>query len=165
MLGLVETHPPTADRYSMSMTNPDAVRHMLRLLTWTATSTHANGEKAAVAATGHGLTRWQLLDLMTGEGTTVPAAARELRQSRQATQRLTEALEQAGLTERVANPGHRSSPIFRATPKATETLNDLDKSVSEWIGYVCSQMTSEEVEEFSRLLSRVREISDGYRSE
>ncbi|MCY1674951.1 helix-turn-helix domain-containing protein [Pseudarthrobacter sp. SL88] len=145
------------------MTNPDAVRHMLRLLTWTAASTHANGEKAAVAATGHGLTRWQLLDLMSGPGTTVPAAARELRQSRQATQRLTDALEQAGLVERAPNPGHRTSPIFRTTARATETLKDLDNSVSGWIDHLCSRMTAEEVDHFIHLLGRVREIADEYR--
>ena len=138
---------------------------MLRQLTWTAGSAHVNGEKAALAATGHGLSRWQLLDLMTGEGMTVPAAARELRQSRQATQRLADALEASGLVERVPNPGHRSSPIFRTTGTAAATLAELDESVSEWIEYLCQRMTSEEVDDFTRLLGRVRQIAEDYRRE
>jgi DNA-binding MarR family transcriptional regulator len=138
---------------------------MLRLLTWTAASTHANGEKAAVAATGHGLTRWQLLDLFSGAGMTVPAAARELRQSRQATQRLAEALEESGLVERMSNPGHRTSPIFRTTSDAAATLADLDASVSQWVDYLRDRMTTEEVDDFARLLARVREIAENYRGE
>lgn len=143
----------------------ETVRRMLRELTWAAASTHANGEKAALAATGHGLTRWQLLDLFSGSGATVPAAARELRQSRQATQRLTDVLEEAGLVKRVANPGHRTSPIFRTTPAALETLAQLDESVTEWIDFVGERMSAGDVEEFTRLLSRVREIADSYRAD
>lgn len=138
---------------------------MLRLLTWTAASTHANGEKAALAATGHGLTRWQLLDLFSGAGMTVPSAARELRQSRQATQRLTEALEGSGLVERLPNPGHRTSPIFRTTGAAAVTLADLDASVSDWVDFLRARMTTEEVDDFNRLLARVRQIAEDYRGE
>ena len=105
-------------RYPVNVAERETVRRMLRQLTWTAASTHAHGERAAQAATGHGLTRWQLLDLFSGAGMTVPAAAREMRQSRQSTQRLADVLEASGLIERVPNPGHRTSPIFRTTPAA-----------------------------------------------
>lgn len=149
----------------MTVTDPEAVRQMLRLLTWTAAAAHANGERATVAATGHGLTRWQLLDLLAGSGMTVPAAARELRQSRQATQRLADALEAAGLVERLPNPGHRTSPIFRTTAAAARTLAHLDESVTDWIEFVTSRMSSDEVADVTRLLKRVREIADGYRQD
>lgn len=138
---------------------------MLRLLTWAATAAHANGEKAAVAATGHGLARWQLLDLLGGDGMTVPAAARELRQSRQATQRLVDALEGSGLVERVSNPGHRTSPIFRTASGAQVTLAALDESVTEWIDFLGARMPADEVAELARLLARVQEIADAYRGE
>lgn len=135
---------------------------MLRLLTWASASTHANAERATVGATGHGLTRWQLLDVLSGAGATVPAAARELRQSRQATQRLVDALERSGLVERVANPAHRTSPIFRAAPTVREMLATLEASVSNWVEFVSERLANEDVQALSRLLIRVREIADEY---
>jgi DNA-binding MarR family transcriptional regulator len=67
--------------------------------------------------------------------------------------------------ERVPNPGHRSSPIFRTTPDAADVLAQLDQSVTDWIDYVSAKMSADEVQEFTRLLARVREIADSYRPE
>lgn len=54
---------------------------------------------------------------------------------------------------------------IRSTPAAHQTLADLDESVTEWIDFVSTRMSASEVEEFTRLLDRVREIADSYRGD
>jgi DNA-binding MarR family transcriptional regulator len=139
----------------------DDARTMFRELTWTATAAHAQGD-AAAAAVGQSLARWQVLDAFTEQPLTVPAAARRLRQSRQGTQRIVEILLRGGQLRRIDNPDHRTAPLHEVTPQGRRTLEDLDRSVTDWQAHVRATMSAQEVADLARLLRRLREAADTY---
>jgi len=55
--------------------------------------------------------------------------------------------------------------LFAQKAVANDILADLDESVTAWIDYLRDRMSTEEVDDFMLLLSRVREIADSYRSD
>jgi len=108
--------------------------------------------------------RWQLLSVLS-EGTwTVPSIARRLGVSRQAVQRVADALAHEGYLRFRDNPGHRRSLLVELTRAGRASLARITVSSEEWRAAVASAFSVDELERtrgtVRRLLERVRAVAD-----
>src|SRR4029077_800053 len=79
------------------------------------------GETIA-AAGGQTLARWLVLESVAAAPATVAQTARELGYTRQSVQRVSDLLEQDGLTQYVLNPAHQRSQLVRIKPLGRKAL-------------------------------------------
>ncbi len=70
--------------------------------------------------------RWQVLGAVLGQALTVPAIARVMGTSRQATQRTADLLVADGLAAYEPNPAHKRSPLLRVTEAGVEAVRALN---------------------------------------
>lgn len=75
--------------------------------------------------------RWDVLRAV-GDGRTVPQIAREMGTARQSVQRVADLLAETGLVRFDPNPGHRKSPILRATEEGSRLRERLDGRAHGW---------------------------------
>jgi DNA-binding MarR family transcriptional regulator len=110
-----------------------------------------HGDRQA-ARVGQTQARWQLLSVLSGEPRTVPAAARRLGVSRQAVQRLADALRGEGYLRDAPNPAHASSPLFSLTRTGRQALSALTDENEPWNRVAADALTAEDVATANRVL-------------
>lgn len=83
--------------------------------------------EALAASEGQTQARWQLMSAVSDGGLTVPQAARRLGISRQAVQRVANALVHDGLAAFADNLDHRTSPLLILTDQGNSTLSRISR--------------------------------------
>jgi DNA-binding MarR family transcriptional regulator len=105
------------------------------------------------AVVGQSQARWQLLSLVNAEGPwTVPHAARRLGITRQAVQRVANALVRDGLLATRPNPNHKSSPLIELTEEGRRMLGMTQPGASDWRSELAGALTPEDVAAARRVL-------------
>jgi DNA-binding MarR family transcriptional regulator len=141
----------------------DEVRRMLRELTVTTSMLHAQADQA-LSAVGQNLSRWQALSQYATTPTAVPAVARSMNHSRQYVQRITDDMTRERLVTPLANPGHRRSPLFSATPEGVAMLARLESSVSDWTAFLADVLSDPEIHALRTTLEHLRDAVNAYRA-
>ena len=118
-----------------------------------------HGDRQA-ANVGQTQARWQLLSVLSGEPRTVPVAARRLGVSRQAVQRLADALRDEGYLRAAANPAHASSPLFSLTRKGRRALSALTEENQPWNRVAADTLRAEDVDTANRVLRALVRLSE-----
>jgi DNA-binding MarR family transcriptional regulator len=103
------------------------------------------GEDLA-GAVGQTQARWQLLSVLSDGLWTASDAARRLGVSRQAVQRVADALIDDGLVRAEPNPGHRRAPHLRLTSEGEAALQAISTGSLGWRRAVARRMGSAELE-------------------
>lgn len=106
-----------------------------------------------------------MLEAFVDHPITVPAAARELRQSRQGTQRIVDLLTRENLLERNHNPGHQTSALYGVTSGGSDHLKAIESNATAWLDHVRHELTATELADLIRLLGRLRTIADEYQDD
>ncbi|MCC7538595.1 MAG: MarR family transcriptional regulator [Deltaproteobacteria bacterium] len=88
---------------------------------------------------------------------TVPDLARARSVTRQSLQPVVSALVAEGLVERLANPRHARSPLFRATPRAVALVRAMDHNDDRVLAAVGRGLAPREIAIAARVLRDVRE--------
>ena len=107
---------------------------------------------ALAGRVGQTQSRWQLLSVVSEGDWTVAAAARRLGISRQAVQKVANALAHDGLVAFDANPNHRRAPLVRLTPTGREALATITASTRTWHTRVSQGLSAEDLEAARRQL-------------
>jgi DNA-binding MarR family transcriptional regulator len=107
---------------------------------------------ALAGRVGQTQSRWQLLSVVSDGDWTVAAAARRLGISRQAVQKVANALAHDGLVELETNPGHRRAPLVRLTPTGRETLATITAGARAWHARMSHGLSAEDLETTRRQL-------------
>jgi DNA-binding MarR family transcriptional regulator len=102
---------------------------------------------------GQTQSRWQLLSVVSEGDWTVAAAARRLGISRQAVQKVANALARDGLMSFEMNPTHRRAPLLGLTPTGRQALASITASTQTWHTRVSHGLSAEDLETARRLLS------------
>ncbi|GHC65070.1 MarR family winged helix-turn-helix transcriptional regulator [Limoniibacter endophyticus] len=102
--------------------------------------------------------RWQILGAVMRHDRlhTVSELAREAGVTRQAVQRVTNALVQEGLLSKVENSKDKRAPLLDATALGREIYDKADKARREWLAGVAEGLSVEEVSQSIRLLLRIQ---------
>lgn len=105
--------------------------------------------------------RWQVLSVVSDGDWTVSAAARRLGVSRQAVQRVADALAADGLVRYEADPADRRAPMVRLTAGGAEALATINRAAARWHRSVTGQLAEDELAvlrgSLRRLLDAVRD--------
>lgn len=101
--------------------------------------------------------RWQLLSVASDGQWTVPAIARRLGVTRQAVQRVADALAEEGLLRFLDNPAHRRSPLVELTRSGRSSLLRITESSERWRTRVASGLSAGEIERARSTLRKVLE--------
>lgn len=117
-------------------------------------------EKVAELA-GQSQARWQLISLVADGAWTVPQAARRLGISRQAVQRVANALRRDGLIATEPNPDHKSSPLIRLTGPGRRILETTLPSAAAWRVELARELAPGDVAAARRVLQVLRRGADG----
>jgi DNA-binding MarR family transcriptional regulator len=110
-------------------------------------------------AVGQTQARWQVLSVLSGDDLTVALAARRLGVSRQAVQRVADALTAEGLLRFEANPRDRRAPLARLTTTGTEALVTINRAAARWHRAVTAQMGDSELSELRASLRRLLDVT------
>ena len=96
--------------------------------------TSAMETKATELTAPHGQTpsRWKVLTSAAGSPHTVPQIARRMGLSRQAVQKIANALVADGLAFLEDNPDHKTSPFLRLTPKGVKLTEAIGADHTKW---------------------------------
>lgn len=109
--------------------------------------------------------RWQVLSVLSDGAWTVPAVARRLGVSRQAVQRVADALAADGLVRFVDNPAHRRSPLVELTRAGRTILAQITDSSHGWRARLATLFSARELDDtrttLRKLLQHVREAPPG----
>ena len=99
---------------------------------------------------GLGLTsaRWRVIGAvaLSSGGLTVPGIARVLGQSRQAVQRITDAMVEDGLLVYAANPKHKKSMLVHLTQEGKRCYNLLREEQDPWALQATDDISMEDLE-------------------
>ncbi|HYD11183.1 MAG TPA: MarR family winged helix-turn-helix transcriptional regulator [Acidimicrobiales bacterium] len=112
------------------------------------------GETIA-AEVGQTQARWQLLSVVSEGDWTVSDAARRLGISRQAVQRVADALVDEGLLRHADNPAHRRAPLLRLTTGGARTLRAITRRSLAWRREVAAELPSTAVADLRRGVRRL----------
>ncbi len=108
---------------------------------------------------GLGLThaRWKIIGAiaLSSAALTVPGIARALGQSRQAVQRIADAMAEDGLLAYLPNPGHRRSRLVALTDRGREAYRMLREVQDPWAIRNTEDVSVEELETALRLIGRL----------
>ena len=107
---------------------------------------------ALAGRVGQTQSRWQLLSVVSEGDWTVAAAARRLGISRQAVQKVANALAHDGLVNLEANPTHRRAPLLRLTPTGTQALTTITANTRTWHTRMSRGLSMEDLESGRHLL-------------
>lgn len=107
---------------------------------------------ALAGRVGQTQSRWQLLSVVSEGDWTVAAAARRLGISRQAVQKVANALADDGLMDFETNPTHRRAPLLRLSSTGRQALATITASTETWHTRVSQGLQAEDVETARRLL-------------
>lgn len=104
--------------------------------------------------------RWQVLSVLSEGEWTVPQVARRLGVSRQAVQRVADALASAGQLRFVDNPAHLRSPLLELTRAGRTTLARITDGSHAWRAEIAARFSADELartrDTLRRLLQQVR---------
>jgi DNA-binding MarR family transcriptional regulator len=112
------------------------------------------GEQIAKAE-GQSQARWQVLSVLSDGPRTVAQAARRLGTARQAVQRVTRELAEAGLLVARDNPDHRTSPLFELTAPGERTLERMNATAA---GVHRAQLEKMRPDEVTRLRAGLQRL-------
>jgi DNA-binding MarR family transcriptional regulator len=118
-----------------------------------------HGDRQA-AVVGQTQARWQLLSILSEEPKTVPAAARRLGVSRQAVQRVADALRNEGLIRAEPNPAHAASPLLALSARGRRALSALTRENDPWNRRAASTLRPAEVDITNDVLRRLIGLCD-----
>jgi DNA-binding MarR family transcriptional regulator len=107
---------------------------------------------ALAGRVGQTQSRWQLLIVVSEGDWTAAAAARRLGISRQAVQKVANALAHDGLIDFEANPTHRRAPLLRVTPTGRQALATITASTRTWHTRMSDGLSTEDLESARSLL-------------
>ncbi|HIF73843.1 MAG TPA: MarR family transcriptional regulator [Porticoccaceae bacterium] len=101
--------------------------------------------------------RWKVIGAiaLSTAGLTVPGIARVLGQSRQAVQRITDAMVQDGVLAYMPNPKHKRSVLVTLTDEGMRIYNILREVQDPWAIENTEDIPSEELETTLRLVHRL----------
>ena len=89
------------------------------------------GDRIAGEA-GQTQARWQVLSVLSDGDWTASDAARRLGVTRQAVQRIADALAADGLVRPEPNPRHQRAPLLRLTSRGRRTLGAIGAAAEPW---------------------------------
>jgi DNA-binding MarR family transcriptional regulator len=122
------------------------------------------GERFA-GETGQTQARWQLLSVLSEGDWTVSDAARRLGVSRQAVQRIADAIVSDGLARYEDNPAHRRASLVRPTRSGREALASITQRSSGWRAELAEKLGAGELDALHgtlrKLLATVQEGAAG----
>ncbi|MGD2119703.1 MAG: MarR family transcriptional regulator [Chromatiales bacterium] len=103
--------------------------------------------------------RWKILGAIAiaGKPQTVSQIARSMGLTRQAVQRLVDAMQQDGFLESRTNPDHKRARLINLSARGKETYSGLDKKQVEWAAERSSGLTQEELDIALSVLKRISE--------
>jgi len=103
--------------------------------------------------------RWQVLGAVALEekALTVAQIARRMGLQRQSVQRLTDILVEQGLLAYHSNPEHKRAKLVDFTPKGRDTYARMQKIQESYLDEITADFSSEELQQVSALLKRLRE--------
>lgn len=108
--------------------------------------------------------RWQVLGAVLRQPLTVAGIARAMGLTRQAVQRLADALVADGLAEYADNPAHRRSKLLQPTDDGWAAIDVIRPRQQAWARAVTRQLDVRELQEavatLDRVLAAVEELDD-----
>lgn len=104
---------------------------------------------------GQSQARWQVLSVVSEGDWTVPGAARRLGVTRQAVQRIVDALAVEGLISYEPNPGHQRSPHVRLTGDGRAALAAITDAATDWHATVTADLSADDLDLARRVLRTV----------
>jgi DNA-binding MarR family transcriptional regulator len=107
---------------------------------------------ALAGRVGQTQSRWQLLSVVSQGDWTAAGAARRLGISRQAVQKVANALAHDGLIDFDTNPTHRRAPLLTLTPTGHQALATITASTRTWHATVSHGLSDKDLETARRLL-------------
>jgi DNA-binding MarR family transcriptional regulator len=134
---------------------PDEIADQLPLLVAdvfeAAGAMRRNGDRLAGIA-GQSQARWQVLSVLSQGEWTVPRIARRLGITRQAVQRVVDALGDDGLLRLHANPDHERSPLLRLTGEGIRALEMITGYARDWHEELALDMSADDLAAARRVL-------------
>jgi DNA-binding MarR family transcriptional regulator len=118
-----------------------------------------NGETVA-RRLGQTQARWQVLSAASGGDKTVPQLARRLGVSRQAVQRIADALVADQLARFADNPDHRTSPHLVPTEGGQRKLAEITHAAREFHEALARRLKGLDLAALRRGLGRVQQTLD-----
>jgi len=103
--------------------------------------------------------RWKVLGaiVIAGKPQTVPQIAKSMGLTRQAVQRLVDAMQQDGFLEFQENPEHKRAKLIKLSIHGEKTYSELDKKQATWANQCAAELGQKELE---TTLSVLKKISD-----
>lgn len=101
--------------------------------------------------------RWKVLGalLHTQHPLTVPDIAREMGQTRQAVQRLSNEMKKDGLLETEINPNHKRAKFLKLTDKGKHVCALLDSKQIPWVNSIAKGLEAEDLEVTNCILNKI----------
>jgi DNA-binding MarR family transcriptional regulator len=110
-----------------------------------------HGDQLAAVA-GQTQARWQVLSVISEGQWTVPRVARRLGISRQAVQRVADALAAEDLLRAEPNPDHQRSVLLRPTAGGHRVLAEITAAARPWNARAASGLSADEIAVTRRVL-------------
>jgi len=101
--------------------------------------------------------RWQVLSAASTGDKTVPQIARRLGYARQSVQRVVDLLVENGVSQYVANPDHKRSPLVRLTGKGETQLRKLTAAADHMHRQLARGLDPHELAVVLRVLRSLRD--------
>ena len=102
--------------------------------------------------------RWQVLSVVSDGDWKVSSAARRLGVSRQAVQRVADAMTAEGLVRYEGDPADRRAPFVRLTAAGAETLATITRTAARWHSRVTDQLEPGELAALRTSIRRLLEV-------
>ena len=104
--------------------------------------------------------RWKILGAiaLAGSPQTVPQIARTMGLTRQAVQRLVDAMHHDGLLEFQINPGHKTAKLIKLTTRGAKIYSQLDKKQIKWANDCSTRLTQKELQTTLRVLNNISDV-------
>jgi DNA-binding MarR family transcriptional regulator len=101
--------------------------------------------------------RWQVMGAIEAGALPVAQIARNMGLTRQAVQRVADALAEDGVIEFAANPDHRRAKLVRLTARGEEVLGEVNRRQVAWSNGLADGLPREAIEGALTLLRTLRE--------
>ncbi len=102
--------------------------------------------------------RWQVLGAIDYEGRpiTVAQIGRRMGLSRQAVQRIINALEAQGFVRFTDNPDHKRAKLVELTPRCVQTIEKLEAVQTLWANALAGDLSEAAIKRTTNLLGKIR---------